>query len=120
MPEKNYYKILQIDPSAEPEIVQAAYKRLALKYHPDTSSFSDATRRMQEINEAYDVLRDPLKRAAFDQQFTDRAQQPIRASEHQPQQETTPRAAERQSRGDLRLALVSGVTMDCICLPHLP
>ena len=72
MPEKNYYKILQIDPSAEPEVMQAAYRRLAQKYHPDANMSSDATCRMQELNEAYEVLCDPVKRATFDRQRVDR------------------------------------------------
>ncbi len=63
---KNYYKILQVDPSAESEVITAAYKRLSIKYHPDTNSSSDANRRMQEINEAYQVLKDPASRAHYD------------------------------------------------------
>jgi curved DNA-binding protein CbpA len=63
---KNYYQILQVDPSAEPEIITAAYKRLSIKYHPDTNQSNDATRRMQEINEAYQVLKDPASRAHYD------------------------------------------------------
>ena len=67
MPEgKNYYQILQVDSSAEPEIITAAYKRLSIKYHPDTNPSNDATRRMQEINEAYQVLKDPASRAHYD------------------------------------------------------
>jgi DnaJ-class molecular chaperone len=49
---QDYYKILQIDPDAEQEIVQAAYRRLALKYHPATNESIEANPRMQEINEA--------------------------------------------------------------------
>lgn len=67
MPEpKDYYRTLQVDPSAEPEIVKAAYKRLALKYHPGTNSSSEAQERMREINEAYRILRDPANRAEYD------------------------------------------------------
>ncbi len=66
MPElKNYYRILQVDPSAETEIITAAYRRLAQKYHPDANRSPDATRRMQEINEAYGVLSNPEKRAHY-------------------------------------------------------
>lgn len=65
---KNYYKILQIDPSAEQEVVEAAYRRLARKYHPDTNQSSNATQRMQEINEAYEILKDQVKRARYDQE----------------------------------------------------
>ena len=64
--EKNYYKILQVDPSAEPEVISAAYKRLSIKYHPDTNCSADANRRMQEINEAYQILKDPATRAHYD------------------------------------------------------
>lgn len=67
MSEKTYYQILQVDVSADPEVITAAYKRLAMKYHPDTNSDrAGATARMQELNHAYDVLNDPLKRAAYD------------------------------------------------------
>src|SRR5712691_12795002 len=65
--DKNYYQILQVDPSAEPEIIAVAYKRLALKYHPDTNSSPDATPRMQAINKAYEVLKTPDIRAQYDE-----------------------------------------------------
>ena len=67
---KDYYKILQVDPSAEPEVIAAAYKRLALKYHPDTNKSPDAPRRMQEINMAYKVLGNPQSRAKYDRERT--------------------------------------------------
>ena len=63
---RDYYKVLQVDPEADPEVIAAAYRRLSLKYHPDTNRAADATRRMQEINEAYEVLKDPAKRARYD------------------------------------------------------
>lgn len=63
---KNYYKILQVDPSAEPEVIKAAYKRLSLKYHPDSNPSPEAKQRMYEINEAFEVLGDPGKRAQYD------------------------------------------------------
>lgn len=62
----NYYKILQVDSEAEPEVIAAAYKRLALKYHPDTNESPDAMNRMKEINIAYKILSDPHKRKLYD------------------------------------------------------
>ncbi|MFU8771626.1 MAG: J domain-containing protein [Anaerolineales bacterium] len=73
MAEKNYYRILQIDPSADPEVIAAAYKRLSMKYHPDTNRSPDANQRMQEINEAYRVLSDPDQRARYDDILSRRA-----------------------------------------------
>ena len=64
--QKNYYQILQVDPAAEPEVITAAYKRLSIKYHPDTNREAGANQRMQEINEAYQVLKDPTLRAHYD------------------------------------------------------
>ncbi|CAG0942391.1 partial Chaperone protein DnaJ, partial [Anaerolineae bacterium] len=99
MPEKNYYKILQIDPSADPEVVQAAYRRLAQKYHPDANTSSDATRWMQELNEAYEVICDPVKRAAFDRQRADRKRRRAedqRQAEHERQQKA--QATEQKRR----------------------
>jgi hypothetical protein len=63
---KNYYQILQVDPLADPEVVEAAFKRLALKYHPDTSTVPDAPDRMREILVARELLTNPAKRAAYD------------------------------------------------------
>ena len=61
-----YYQVLQILPDAAPAEVEAAYRRLARQYHPDLNKAPDATGRMQALNEAYAVLRDPRKRAAYD------------------------------------------------------
>jgi len=63
---KDLYRILQVDPAAEPEIIDVAYKKLALKYHPDVNKSPEAHQRMQEINGAYQILRDPLKRDRYD------------------------------------------------------
>lgn len=60
------YQVLQVDPMAEQEVVDAAFKRLALKYHPDTSKAPDASERMREIIEAHGVLTDPKKRERYD------------------------------------------------------
>lgn len=65
-PLKDYYKILQIDPSAEPEVIDAAYKRLMLKYHPDINKSLDASEKAKVINEAYECLKDPIKRKKYD------------------------------------------------------
>ncbi len=66
---KNYYKVLQVDPDAEAEVIEAAYRRLARKYHPDVSGGSGTTQRMQELNEAYTMLRDPARREAYHRAF---------------------------------------------------
>jgi len=63
---KTYYDILQIKSTATPEAITASYRKLARQYHPDHNDSADATRVMQEINEAYDVLNDPQKREAYE------------------------------------------------------
>ncbi len=60
------YKILQVDPEAEDEVIEAAYRRLARKYHPDVASGPDPVERMVRINQAWEILRDPVRRAAVD------------------------------------------------------
>jgi DnaJ-class molecular chaperone len=62
----DYYRILRVDPQAEPEVINAAYRKLAAMYHPDVDSSPDAQSRMVEINQAYGILRDPESRAAYD------------------------------------------------------
>jgi curved DNA-binding protein CbpA len=60
------YKTLQVDSEAEDEVIQAAYRRLAQKYHPDVAPGPEAAARMAAINAAWEVLRDPARRAAHD------------------------------------------------------
>ena len=60
------YKILQVDPEAEDEVIQAAYRRLAQKYHPDRSTGQGAIDRMVAINAAWETIGDPKRRASFD------------------------------------------------------
>jgi curved DNA-binding protein CbpA len=60
------YAVLQILPSAEREVVNAAFKALALKYHPDHDATRRAAEKMAELNRAYAILRDERSRAAHD------------------------------------------------------
>ncbi len=60
------YKVLQVDPDADREVIEAAYRRLARKHHPDVSPDPDSTQRMIAINAAWEQLRDPVRRAAVD------------------------------------------------------
>ncbi|NKC11369.1 MAG: DnaJ domain-containing protein [Gammaproteobacteria bacterium] len=64
---QDYYKTLGISREASAETVKSAYRRLARKYHPDVSKEADAEERFKAVGEAYEVLRDPQKRAAYDQ-----------------------------------------------------
>jgi len=63
---KDYYKIMGLDRDATQDDIKRAYRKLARKYHPDVSKEPDAQTRFQEMQEAYEVLKDPEKRAAYD------------------------------------------------------
>jgi len=62
----DYYAILQVSPTAEKEVIEAAYRKLAQKYHPDINKSPEAEEKMKRFNAAYEVLSDPAKRAAYD------------------------------------------------------
>ncbi len=64
---QDYYQILGVARDASAEDIKKAYRRLARKYHPDVSKESRAEERFKEVAEAYEVLRDAEKRAAYDQ-----------------------------------------------------
>ena len=64
---KDYYAILGVEPSAGEAEIKTAYRRLARKYHPDVSKEKGAEEKFKAVNEAYEALRDPQKRAAYDQ-----------------------------------------------------
>jgi hypothetical protein len=67
---QDLYKILQVDPDADTEVIEAAYKRLARRYHPDVNQAAWAEARMKELNGAYQTLRHPRRRALYDGQRT--------------------------------------------------
>ncbi|MBU1878977.1 MAG: J domain-containing protein [Chloroflexi bacterium] len=71
---QDLYKTLQVDPDAEPEVIAAAYRRLAAKYHPDVNASPEAAERMLALNLAYEVLGDPVRRAAYHSTWRLRAQ----------------------------------------------
>ena len=60
------YQILQVAPSAEQEVLHAAFRALAMKYHPDRDSSARAARRMMELNQAYAMVREPALRVQHD------------------------------------------------------
>ena len=64
---KDYYSVMGVERSATPEDIKRAHRKLARKFHPDVSKEKDAEARFKELAEAYEVLKDPEKRAAYDQ-----------------------------------------------------
>ena len=64
---KDYYEVIGVKRDATQDEVKRAYRKLARKYHPDVSKLANAEERFKEVGEAYEVLKDPEKRAAYDQ-----------------------------------------------------
>ncbi len=64
---KDYYKVMGVARDATEAQIKQAYRKLARKYHPDVSKEKDAEARFKDVGEAYEVLRSPEKRAAYDQ-----------------------------------------------------
>lgn len=65
----DHYKVLEVQPTASPEVVEKAYRALCLKHHPDrqpADGHDRATRKMQQLNESYRVLSDPALRRRYD------------------------------------------------------
>ncbi len=63
---KDYYAVMGVDRDASQDEIKRAYRKLARKFHPDVSKEPDAEARFKELGEAYEVLKDPEKRAAYD------------------------------------------------------
>lgn len=75
---QDLYAELQVDPAADPEVIEAAYRRLVKKHHPDLNGGRlEASERMKRLNAAYDVLRDPERRHAYDRVRHPRADVPV-------------------------------------------
>jgi curved DNA-binding protein CbpA len=75
--DRDYYQILQVDRAADQEVIAAAYKRLASKYHPDVNTEPEAGAKMEKLNEAYEVLSDPERRAQYDREAAQPAAAPL-------------------------------------------
>lgn len=85
----DYYRVLGVMPGADEVVVRAAYKALAQRYHPDrfAGDPAEANRRMAEINAAFAILGDPVKRAAYDAERTDYQTADFAASDDEHQQD---------------------------------
>ena len=95
MPEtEDLYEILHLHPSAHPDVIQAAYRRLALLYHPDKNPSPEATEMMAAVNRAYAVLSDPEKRTEYDRS---RASQAGNVGASSPSADTTSQTSRPQS-----------------------
>ena len=68
---RDYYKILEVPRTVTPEALKRSYRKLARRFHPDVSKEKDAEARFKEVQEAYEVLKDPEKRGAYDQLGSD-------------------------------------------------
>src|SRR3569833_765868 len=68
---RDYYQIMGVARTASADEIKKAYRRLARKLHPDVSKEKDAEKKFKEVQEAYEVLKDPEKRAAYDQLGSD-------------------------------------------------
>jgi molecular chaperone DnaJ len=69
MSERDYYEVLGVDKNADEAKIKKAYKRLAMKYHPDRNAGdkAGAEKKFKEVRKAYDIISDPQKRSAYDQ-----------------------------------------------------
>ncbi|MEA2027297.1 MAG: DnaJ domain-containing protein [Chloroflexota bacterium] len=67
--ERTFYDVLMISPRADRQVIGVVYRHLAKRYHPDKDASPEAVARMAELNEAYAILGDRVKRARYDEQI---------------------------------------------------
>lgn len=79
------YKVLQVSPTADDEVIQAAYRALARRYHPDRNEAAGSNERMVEINAAFELIGDPQSRKAYHEALAAEARTPTfsRSTVHQ-------------------------------------
>ena len=100
---KDYYKILQVHPSAEQEVVKAAHDRLARKYHPDVNKEPIAHERMKDINEGFEILSNLEKRQRYHLvwlQKTAATRSGLKHSVHSPESAKEESPASSSSKGE--------------------
>ena len=96
MAEESYYELLQVTPTADLEIITGAYRALILRHHPDRNPSPIAEATTKRLNEAWEVLSDPAKRAEYDRELaagpSSRPAPPPRPPNRPPQETPPPRA----------------------------
>jgi curved DNA-binding protein len=123
---KDYYAILGVKKEATPDEIKTAYRKLARKYHPDVSKEKDAEAKFKEMSEAYETLKDPEKRAAYDELGTHRPGEEFRPPPDWGRQFSEPfsggsggfedldlSSSSQASPGDRRAAVRRAATMRC-------
>ena len=96
---KNYYDILGVDKKASADEIKSAYRKLAMKYHPDRNQGNaEAAEKFKEINEANETLSDSQKRAAYDKLMQD--VQPVFAKLYQANGGAAPNGDQGGADGD--------------------
>lgn len=107
--EPDYYAVLQVDPRAETEVIEAAYRRLAAKYHPDVNHSPEALQRMKLLNAGFEVLSNPEKRKAYD----------LSRARYQQQEERTTGATRSRGHWWFLLAAVATIILALRFRPRL-
>ena len=114
----DHYEVLQVHPRAEPDVIRAAFRTLARKYHPD---FGGDQRQMMAINDAWNVLSDRERRATYDASRLGirtrpaRPARPVMAEEDRPEAPSGPIAAAAERRAEARgepIGRQSGTILD--------
>jgi len=100
---KDYYRTLRVRPTADDVTIKAAFRRLALKHHPDVARSRRAARRFPNIQEAYAVLVDPEKRRKYDRVYRDRKPVRLTLSASRKRRERDGQAAGRFGRFGIAL-----------------
>ncbi len=86
---KDYYKILAVSPTATPQEIKSAYRTMSIKWHPDKNPGQDVTSIMQDINEAYAILKDVDKRSRYDVEYNNFTQYSYRQRQQSNSQPST-------------------------------
>jgi curved DNA-binding protein CbpA len=84
MPDKSYYKLLQVDPAADDDVITAAHRVLAARLHPETDISGVVEYRLRELDRAVAVLTDPARRREYDQRLATEAAAEAAPSRHVP------------------------------------